>query len=66
MEIKKLEVITEKQIKDAFQREDLIVYTNPIEFQEVIFNQNFENTALLLMSPGNYGGLDLNKFKEII
>ena len=66
LEIKKLEVITEKQIKDAFQREDLIVYTNPIEFQEFIFNQNFENTALLLMSSGNYGGLDLNKFKEII
>jgi UDP-N-acetylmuramate: L-alanyl-gamma-D-glutamyl-meso-diaminopimelate ligase len=66
LEIKKLEVITEKQIKDAFQRKDLIVYTNPAEFQEFIFNQNFENTALLLMSSGNYGGLDLNKFKEIL
>jgi UDP-N-acetylmuramate: L-alanyl-gamma-D-glutamyl-meso-diaminopimelate ligase len=66
LEIKKLAAITEKQIKDAFQREDLIVYTNPTEFQGFIFNQNFENTALLLMSSGNYGGLDLNKFKKII
>ncbi|SFS60275.1 UDP-N-acetylmuramate--L-alanine ligase [Lutibacter maritimus] len=66
LEIKKLAAITEKQIKDAFQRKDLIVYTNPTEFQEFIFNQNFENTALLLMSSGNYGGLDLNKFKEVI
>ena len=66
LEIKKLEVITEKQIKDAFKREDLIVFTNPTEFQQFIFNQKFENTALLLMSSGNYGGLDLNELKEKI
>ncbi|MFA5297841.1 MAG: Mur ligase family protein [Lutibacter sp.] len=66
LEIKKLEVITEKQIKDSFQRKDLIVYTNPEEFREFLFNQNFENTVLLLMSSGDYGGLDFNKFKEII
>ncbi|WP_372745585.1 UDP-N-acetylmuramate--L-alanine ligase [Lutibacter sp.] len=66
LEIKKLEVITEKQIRDSFQREDLIVYTNPEEFQTFLFNQNFENTALLLMSSGNYGGLDFNQFKELV
>ena len=63
LEIKKLEVITEQQIKKAFNREDLIIYTNPTDFQEYLFKQNFENTALLLMSSGNYGGLDFNKFK---
>jgi UDP-N-acetylmuramate: L-alanyl-gamma-D-glutamyl-meso-diaminopimelate ligase len=66
LEIKKLEVITEKQIKDAFQREDLIVYTNPTEFKEFILNQNLKNTALLLMSSGNYGGLDLEELKKTI
>ncbi|MBP8793893.1 MAG: peptidoglycan synthetase [Lutibacter sp.] len=63
LEIKKLEVITEQQIKEAFNRTDLIIYTNPTDFQEYLFKQNFENTALLLMSSGNYGGLDFNKFK---
>ena len=66
LEIKKLEVITEKQIKDAFCREDLLIYTNPADFQEYLFNQNFENTALLLMSSGNYGGLDFNRVKELL
>ncbi len=66
VEIKKLEKITEQQIKDAFNREDLIIYTNPTDFKEFLFKQNFENTALLLMSSGNYGGLDFNKFKELI
>ena len=66
VEIKKLEKVTEQQIKNAFEREDLVVYTNPTEFKEFLFSQNFENTALLLMSSGNYGGLDFDKFKTII
>lgn len=66
VEIKKLEKVTELQIKEAFNREDLIIYTNPEDFKSFLFNQNFENTALLLMSSGNYGGLDFNKFKEIV
>ncbi|SNR45864.1 UDP-N-acetylmuramate: L-alanyl-gamma-D-glutamyl-meso-diaminopimelate ligase [Lutibacter agarilyticus] len=66
VEIKKLEKVTEQQIKEAFNREDLIIYTNPTDFKEFLFKQNFENTALLLMSSGNYGGLDFNKFKELI
>lgn len=66
VEIKKLEEVSSIQIKQAFNRDDLIVYTNPIDFQAFLFNQNFENTALLLMSSGNYGGLNFNKFKELI
>jgi len=66
LEIKRLEKISEQQIKEAFEREDLIIFTNPEAFKTFLFNQNFENTALLLMSSGNYGGLDFNKFKDFI
>ena len=66
VEIKKLEKVTEQQIKEAFNREDLIIFTNPEAFRTYLFNQNFYNAALLLMSSGNYGGLDFEKFKEIV
>lgn len=66
VEIKRLEKITEQQIKDAFEREDLIVYTDPTEFREFLFQQNIENTVVLLMSSGNYGGLDFDKFKALV
>ncbi|PKP14494.1 MAG: peptidoglycan synthetase [Bacteroidetes bacterium HGW-Bacteroidetes-3] len=66
VEIKRLEKITEQQIKDAFERDDLIVYTNSAEFREFLFNQNFENTVVLLMSSGDYGGLNFNHFKALI
>lgn len=66
VEIKKLEEVTHEQIANAFQRDDLIVYTNPEDFKDFLFSQDFDNKALLLMSSGNYGGLDFEAVKEII
>lgn len=63
VEIKKLEEVTKDQIDDAFQRDDLIIYTNPSDFKSFLFSQDLTNKTLLLMSSGNYGGL---KFEEVI
>ena len=66
VEIKKLEEVTHQQIANAFQREDLIIYTNPDNFKDFLFSQNFDEKALLLMSSGNYGGLDFEAVKKLI
>ena len=66
VEIKKLEEVTHEQIANAFQREDLIIYTNPDKFKEFLFSQDFDNKALLLMSSGNYGGLNFDEVKTLI
>ena len=64
VEIKKLEEVTHNQIADAFERDDLIIYTNPQDFKNYLFSQNLDNSALLLMSSGNYGGLDFDELKS--
>ncbi|WOC40792.1 UDP-N-acetylmuramate--L-alanine ligase [Polaribacter sp. HL-MS24] len=66
VKIKQLEEVTHIQIAAAFQREDLIIYTNPQEFKDFIFSENLKNTVLLLMSSGNYGGLDFEEVKQIL
>ena len=66
VEIKKLEAVTHQQIADAFERDDLIIYTNPDDFKNYLFSHNFDNKALLLMSSGNYGGLDFDAVKVLI
>jgi len=66
VKIKQLEEVTYDQIAQSFQREDLIIYTNPADFKHFLFSQNFDNAALLLMSSGNYGGLNFDEVKEII
>jgi len=62
--VKGLEAIKGEQIDKAFNREDLMVFTNPADFKTYLFTQDFNNTALLLMSSGNYGGLDFDAVKE--
>lgn len=64
--IKKLEAVSPEQIKKAFERTDLKILTNADDFKNYVFGQEFQNSALLLMSSGNYGGLDLEELKAII
>ncbi len=66
VEIKKLDAVSKEQIANAFERDDLIIYTNPKEFKDYLFQQNLENSALLLMSSGNYGGLDFEELKHLV
>jgi UDP-N-acetylmuramate: L-alanyl-gamma-D-glutamyl-meso-diaminopimelate ligase len=66
LEIKQLESITEDQIFEAFGRKDLKVFTDPKAFQDYLKSKTFMDHVLLLMSSGNYGGLDFNEVKNWI
>ncbi|WP_297333103.1 Mur ligase family protein [Flavobacterium sp.] len=68
VKIKQLEEVTYEQIAKAFNREDLIIYTNPAEFKDYLFNLKPDNNgmALLLMSSGNYGGLNFDDVKKLV
>ena len=66
VKIKQLKQVTKKQIADAFQYDDLIIYTNPQEFKDFLFSENLKETVLLFMSSGNYGGLDFELIKDLI
>lgn len=66
VKIKQLDEISFDQIAQSFKRDDLVIYTNPAEFKEFLFNYDLDNSALLLMSSGNYGGLDFDEVKGLI
>ena len=66
VKIKQLEEVTYEQIVQSFNREDLIIYTNPKDFKDYLFNLNLDNSALLLMSSGNYGGVNFDEVKALI
>ncbi|WP_395632934.1 UDP-N-acetylmuramate--L-alanine ligase [Flavobacterium sp.] len=66
VKIKQLEEVTYEQIAQSFKRNDLIIYTNPVEFKDFLFSYDLNNTALLLMSSGNYGGLNFDEVKGLI
>ncbi len=64
--IKKLAPVSASQIEVAFKRDDLKIMTEPTAFKDFLYNQDFDNAVVLLMSSGNYGGLDLNELKAFI
>ena len=66
VKIKQLNEVSYEQISKAFNRNDLIIFTNPSEFKDFLFAQNYDNSALLLMSSGNYGGLNFEEVKNLI
>jgi UDP-N-acetylmuramate: L-alanyl-gamma-D-glutamyl-meso-diaminopimelate ligase len=66
VKIKQLEEVTYEQIAKAFNRKDLVIYTNPADFKAYLFNLDLNNSALLLMSSGNYGGLNFDEVKQLI
>ena len=66
VKIKQLEKVTKEQIGKAFERDDLIIYTNPEDFKKFLFSQDIKNKAIILMSSGNYGGLDFEEVKNLI
>lgn len=66
VKIKRLKEVSEAQIARAFKRDDLLIYTDPKEFKDYLFSQNLADTTLLLMSSGNYGGLDFAEVKDLL
>lgn len=66
VKIKRLKEVSEQQIAKAFKRDDLIIYTDPKAFKDYLFSRDLKDTALLLMSSGNYGGLDFDEVQNLL
>jgi len=66
VKIKKLDEISHEQIAGAFKRDDLVIFTNADDFRNYLFSLDLKNSALLLMSSGNYGGLDFDAVKKLV
>ena len=63
---KGLSEINDQVIKQAFNDNNLKVFSNPNELNEFLLSQSYTNSNLLFMSSGNYASLDLdNLIKKI-
>ena len=64
IEIKQLEAVSKTQIATAFDREDLIIFTDPTLFEAYLMALKYDHKTVLLMSSGSYGGLDFEVLKN--
>ena len=58
---KKMEPFTQHDVQTAFNSKEILFFNNSALLEDYLLNINFYRTNLLLMSSGNFGGLDLTK-----
>jgi UDP-N-acetylmuramate: L-alanyl-gamma-D-glutamyl-meso-diaminopimelate ligase len=58
---KKLKEINEVQVHKAFNRKDLKVFTKSSDVTDYLKSKNWDNKVLLMMSSGNFDGVDFNQ-----
>lgn len=63
---KRLAPISIEQVKDAFGREDLLVFNDSESLQKLLKDMNWNDKVLLMMSSGNFDGIDLKDFAKKI
>ena len=63
--VKGMQPLSKEDIARAFGRDNLQVFTNASDFEAFLLESKVDNRVLLLMSSGNYGGLDLEKIKGL-
>jgi UDP-N-acetylmuramate: L-alanyl-gamma-D-glutamyl-meso-diaminopimelate ligase len=64
LKAKKLELITESDIKAAFNNQSIQVFDNQEKLKTFLLEQSWKNKNLLMMSSGNFGGIDLGELSE--
>lgn len=62
--LKGLDPIPPELIKKEFNRSDLLVFNEPKKLHQYLYDKNLNESVLLLMSSGNYGGLDIQKLTK--
>ncbi len=66
LEHKKLPPLTVADVREAFARADIRVFTESTSLLAFLKEQHWENRNLLMMSSGNFGGVDVNLLAESI
>ena len=64
VQLKRLPAIPPERIQQAFGREDLQVLNDPIAVMGAVREGRQDDSVLLMMSSGNFGGLDLQALSE--
>jgi UDP-N-acetylmuramate: L-alanyl-gamma-D-glutamyl-meso-diaminopimelate ligase len=64
LELKRLPLLNPGLVKGGFAEEKLQVFNKREDLETFLNNHSYENSTVLLMSSGNYDGLDLDAFSR--
>lgn len=64
LELKRMPALPKELVYEGFNKEGLIVINSKEELNNWLHKQNYNNSNLLLMSSGNYDGVDMQNFAK--
>ena len=62
IEHKHLTPITAEEVQQAFGTKNVTVFTDSEQLQKALSQQDYTNTALLMMTSGTFDGIDIKQF----
>lgn len=63
---KGLDALTEADLRTAFNRKDIMLFNDSAELNDHLMQHSWANKNLILMSSGNFGGLNLDALQQHI
>lgn len=66
LELKRLPFFTTEDVGKAFDRDDIQVFNESKKLEEFLKSRQWNNANLLMMSSGNFDGIDLKQLADII
>ena len=63
---KGLDQLTENDLRAAFNRNDILLFNDRQQLENHLYNQSWDSKNLIMMSSGNFGGLDFKTLQEKI
>lgn len=64
VQAKKLEPLTASDIHSAFSNPSISVFDDARKLQQFLLQQSWKNKNLLMMSSGNFGGIDIKELSD--
>ena len=64
LEHKKLQDLSPEEVKNAFNSDNITVFTDSNDLVESLKSNNWKNKNLLMMSSGNFDGVDFDELAE--
>ena len=66
LESKKMQKIDIKDIVNAFNNSDLLVFDDALKLKEYLFSLNYNKSVLLMMSSGSFGNIQFDELKNLL
>ncbi len=64
LELKRLPLLPKDAVQHGFNKKDLFVFNEKKDLEQWLQNTTFDNSVLLLMSSGNYDGMDIEALSK--